>query len=829
MTIPSIPIIFVILIFCCSIYVHYEFTNSLFAFELPTTVFDNGGKTNSFDSDLITEKSNYTVNERNDTQSNYLIDLSSNKGHSELPKFAVNGKNISIIWLDDSSGYRDVFFKRSIDGGKTFEKTINLGNTPGGAYDHQIAVINNYVFVIWEQSPDNNGQIFLKRSIDGGKTFEKTINLGNNTGLSGTPQIAVSKGNSNDIDNKSIHVYIIWHDSSEGIVLRKSNDGGNTFEKTISISENNPFAFFPKITTQGNNVYAIWITIYNKGLENETREVSFAKSINWGTSFDKVTNLTNKSKISFNAQLESSENNVYVLWTNGTFVTDEFPILTDTMFKYSNNSGQTFHDTISLNNYTGWSVNPMIKTADDKLYILWEEISQNRYSDIYLCVMNIIDPKECNYKINVSNDSDNSFNPSIDISNNNAHIAWVNEDSNFSSYIITKKFINSLNNFTEKQTTLFNIDANASNPQVATSDVDDKAFIIWNEDFDFDDEIYFASIDYPYTDNGNYGITNNEKETNKRNITLDYNFDNYFPLKNINNRSSDNYLSSNNFDNISIALVDPTFTNTAYDNSFYIFYNLYNNNSFYHNHTKYLNLLTGKIDKESMPGFRTLYLQNHISKLMLNANVTIISDVDVHNKNIFDGNTNRSNKYDVIILEHQEYVTQEEYNNLRQFVANGGILILPYSNIFYAEIKYDPKDDTIVLVKGHSWEFDDKSASKSIIAERWKNETSEWVGSNYANQSSGIIFGNNPFGYLTHEEQYITNPNVNILLDYNVTIPSINPKDFHDFRIAAYEHNYKKGKVIDFGIYLSDDVLTNERFIRFFDSILLKYVHENLD
>jgi len=214
---------------------------------------------------------------------------------------------------------------------------------------------------------------------------------------------------------------------------------------------------------------------------------------------------------------------------------------------------------------------------------------------------------------------------------------------------------------------------------------------------------------------------------------------------------------------------------------------------------------------------------------MLNANVTIISDVDVHNKNIFDGNTNRSNKYDVIILEHQEYVTQEEYNNLRQFVANGGILILPYSNIFYAEIKYDPKDDTMVLVKGHSWEFDGKSASKSIIAERWKNETSEWVGSNYAVQSSGTIFGNNPFGYLQHEEQFITNPDVNILLDYNVTIPSINPKDFHDFRIAAYEHNYKKGKVIDFGIYLSDDVLTNERFIRFFDSILLKYVNENLD
>ena len=179
-----------------------------------------------------------------------------------------------------------------------------------------------------------------------------------------------------------------------------------------------------------------------------------------------------------------------------------------------------------------------------------------------------------------------------------------------------------------------------------------------------------------------------------------------------------------------------------------------------------------------MPGFTELYLQNHISNLMPSANVTIISDPDVHNGNIFDDNTTRSNKYDVLILEHQEYVTQEEYDYLRQFVANGGILILPYSNIFYAEIKYDPKDDTMVLVKGHSWEFDGKLATKSIIAERWLNETSEWVGSNYANQSSGIIFGNNPFGYLKHEEQFITNPKVNILLDYNVTIPTNKSKRF---------------------------------------------------
>ena len=825
MNISLIPLSIVLLFFLYSNYVHFDFTGSLFAFEVPTAMFNNGNITNGFDSDLITEMSNYTGNQRNDTQVNYPNNISSNKGHSELPKLEVVGKNISVIWLDDSSGYRDVYFKRSNDGGKTFEKTINLGNLPGGAYDHQIAVFNNYVFVIWEQSPDNNGQIFFKRSTDGGKTFEKTINLGNNTGLSGTPQILVSKVNSMDIDNNSNRVYVIWHDSSEGIVLRKSDDGGNTFEKAISLSGNNPYAFFPKITTQGNNVYATWITIYNKGTENETREVSFARSNDGGTSFDKVANLTNNAKISFNAQIASSGNNVFVLWTNGTFVKDEFPILTDTVFKYSNNSGQTFHDTISLNNYTGWSANPLIKTKDDRLYIIWTEVSQNRYSNIYLCVINVKDAKQCNYKINVSNDSNNSFNPSFDVSNNSTLVAWINEDSNYSSSIIVKKIIDPLNNFTEKETTLSDNDTVFLDPQAAASDAGNEAFILWNGDSEFNDEIYLTSIYYPYTDNGKQGINNNEKEANKSNISTADNLNNYSLLDKISNRSPDNSNSSNNFENTNIALVDPTFTNAAYDNSFYIFFNLYNNNSFYQNTTKYLNLLTSKIDKESVPGFRTLNLQNHISNLIPNANVTIISDIDIHNGHIFNNNTIKSNKYDAIILEHQEYVTQEEYDHIRQFVANGGILILPYSNIFYAEIKYNPKSDTVTLVKGHSWEFNGKSAWKSIIAERWLNETSEWVGSNYANQSSGIIFGNNPFGYLKHEEQFITNPKVKILLDYNATVPTVNPKDFHDFRIATYEHNYGEGKVIQFGIYLSDDVLNNERFIRFFDSILLKYIN----
>jgi hypothetical protein len=52
-------------------------------------------------------------------------------------------------------------------------------------------------------------------------------------------------------------------------------------------------------------------------------------------------------------------------------------------------------------------------------------------------------------------------------------------------------------------------------------------------------------------------------------------------------------------------------------------------------------------------------------------------------------------------------------------------------------------------------------------------------------------------------------------------IGEIECKNLH---IAAYEHDYKKGKVIALGIYPNSAVMDDDRFNRFFDSLLLKYV-----
>ena len=63
----------------------------------------------------------------------------------------------------------------------------------------------------------------------------------------------------------------------------------------------------------------------------------------------------------------------------------------------------------------------------------------------------------------------------------------------------------------------------------------------------------------------------------------------------------------------------------------------------------------------------------------------------------------------------------------------------------------------------------------------------------------------------------MTNPNDIILLDYNAT--DYNYKTDVKHLIATYE---LKGKVIALGIY-SDDIITNGKFDRFLDSLLLQY------
>ena len=574
-----------------------------------------------------------------DQDSSYDIDttnLSNNIGHSELPQLMSYGNNVYVVWIDDTSGKRNIYFKRSTDNGCTFGPTIELGNQNGGSIDPKMAVSGNNVYVLWEHTPGNNGGIFFTRSTDNGGTFSSIKNLGNNTGLNGFPQIAVSGNN----------VFVAWRDATHGIFFTRSTDNGGTF--------GNPVILY-KVKNEGigSKVFGPRITAYPRS------------------------------------------DNVYVVWHSGDIKQHARvkALISDAQYIRSTDNGATFGDIVNLSNYSGSSVNPQIAVSQNNVYAVWTN--------------------------NVTGNEDIFFKK--DVSNNNNCIP--------------------------------------SNTANRSDDLDNSKTV---------------------------GEVKSLKAKN-------------------------------------IAIVEDTFTQAAYDKSFYMFYEIYypyiKNTDTPSNFTKYTDLLSSRLTENSKNSSGTRQIVNHLKWLTPKSTIDVLGDEDVHNgSSLF--RANGTNVYDVIMLDHLEYVSQQEYDNLKRFVANGGILMLLAGNMFYAEVEYDQNTDTIRLVNGHDFAFNGKTAGKGD-RERWERETSEWVGSNYkCCFSDEFIFRNDPFGITHVEEQAITNPKAKILLDYNATI---NKPDPGKFVIATYELEYKKGKVITLGLYTVNKLFENERFLRFFDSLLFQY------
>ena len=71
----------------------------------------------------------------------------------------------------------------------------------------------------------------------------------------------------------------------------------------------------------------------------------------------------------------------------------------------------------------------------------------------------------------------------------------------------------------------------------------------------------------------------------------------------------------------------------------------------------------------------------------------IISDIDV------DQNPNMLEQYDKVILLHNEYVTKRMFDA----ITNHPNVIYLYPNALYAEVEFNEEENTITLIRGHSY------------------------------------------------------------------------------------------------------------------------------
>jgi hypothetical protein len=197
-----------------------------------------------------------------------------------------DGSDVYVVWEQEE----EIMLAASHDGGETWGEIVTVSNTPGASTDPRVAISEDgSVHVTWHDTP-GNGDIFYARSTDGGETFGAPINLSNTSEGSDDHQLLAEGSN----------VYVVWVDqttrSSGDIYFRKSNNnGGNTFSSTINLSAESGRSFQsarePDMAAQGSIVSVTWTA---DPLRNTVRagEILFRESSNSGSTFGNSVNVS---------------------------------------------------------------------------------------------------------------------------------------------------------------------------------------------------------------------------------------------------------------------------------------------------------------------------------------------------------------------------------------------------------------------------------------------------------------------------------------------------------------------------------------------------------
>ena len=273
--------------------------------------------------------------------------------------------------------------KKSVDGGLTFSKEINLSNNPGYSEHPHIAVSGNNVYVVWIDDTSSistttvttkNKEILFRksitdrRSISGQKNYPKVAAFENST------YVVWNVGIIGDTNNNNI---------SNGIFFMKSLDSGNSFSDTIKLNSNSNSIGESQIAAYRNDVYVVW---GGNPDEKIVGNMFFVKSADNGNNFSKAESLTGDEKNSLNVEVIADENNnVYVAWQA---LLSDHNLLShneEILLKKSSDNGATFtHTNENISNNKGISECTSIAVSDNnRVYLVWEDDTTGNHEILF--------------------------------------------------------------------------------------------------------------------------------------------------------------------------------------------------------------------------------------------------------------------------------------------------------------------------------------------------------------------------------------------------------------------------------------------------------------
>lgn len=173
--------------------------------------------------------------------------LTNNTAMSQYSSIAVSGSNIHLVWGDLRDGNAEIYYKRSIDGGTTWGADTRLSGITFESNMPSITASGLNLHVVWMDLRDGVKEIYYKRSSDGGVTWGADTRLTYLNPLhNNLPSIAVSASN----------VYLVFGFNGD-IYYKYSTDNGINWGAEAIINQQNSASGY-SIAVSGSLINVVW-------------------------------------------------------------------------------------------------------------------------------------------------------------------------------------------------------------------------------------------------------------------------------------------------------------------------------------------------------------------------------------------------------------------------------------------------------------------------------------------------------------------------------------------------------------------------------------------
>jgi hypothetical protein len=235
--------------------------------------------------------------------------LTWNSEDSSEPNIVVDSNDhIHLVWSDYSPGNAEIFYKRSTDGGVTWEAAKRLTWTSGFSYGLSIAVdSNDHIHVVWNDDSPGNREIYYKKSTSGGASWtSKRLTWNSEDSL--RPSITVDSYD---------HIHVVWHDfvtpTNGEIFYKRSTDGGSSWLKK-RLTWNSGSSHSSVIASDSNNYLHVAWSDYTPG----NAEIFYKRSTDGGTNWFTMRMTFNSGRSLAPYLTVSPYNDVYLVWEDET-------------------------------------------------------------------------------------------------------------------------------------------------------------------------------------------------------------------------------------------------------------------------------------------------------------------------------------------------------------------------------------------------------------------------------------------------------------------------------------------------------------------------------